>query len=313
MLPTGTPMMEKQFLELRQKLTEAVGRNQAEGILVSGGIDSGILAYLSPGIKGVTVSLDGQGDDLRYVSIIRQPLDLDVTVLKVGKDEALSAIREVVKILKSFDPALPNDMAVYFGMKEAKRKGLESLMAGDGADELFGGYSYMQEIQDLDSYIQKMGRYMSFSSNRIGHHFGLEIKQPYLDQGLVEFALSLGKELKIKEEKGRTWGKWILRKAFEPFLPAEFIWQQKRPLEVGSGMDGLRGIIAETITDQEFEEKRRAYPVKFLCKEHVFFYETYCKEVGEIPRPGKGEYTCPGCGGGVPHGREHCKVCGWVK
>lgn len=305
--------MESILSEIKRRLQQALGRNQSAAILVSGGIDSGILAYLSPSLKGVTVSLDGKGEDLRYVSILRESLDLDVTLVEVGVDEALSAVKKVVRILKNFDPALPNDLAVYFGMREITREGLKSIMTGDGGDELFGGYSYMQEIEDLDGYIRKISRSMSFSSNRIGEHFGLEVKQPYLDHDFIEFALSLGKDLKIKEEKGKIWGKWILRKAFEPLLPAEFIWQEKRPLEVGSGMAFLRRIIAEKITDKEFEEKKRAYPVKFLCKEHLFFYEIYRKEVGAIPQPMEEEDTCPSCGGGVPHGKGHCRICGWVR
>ena len=305
--------MQSILPEIRQRLQQALGRNRARANLFSGGIDSGILAYLSPRVKGVTVSLDGKGEDLRYVSILRETLDLDVTLVKVGVDEALSALREVIKILRNFDPALPNDLTVYFGMREAKRLGIKSIMTGDGGDELFGGYSYMQEMDDIDDYIRNISRSMSFNSNMLGEHFGLEVKQPYLDQDFIEFALSLGSDLKIREEKGKTWGKWVLRKAFEPFLPSEFIWQDKRPLEVGSGMSLLRRLIAEKITDEEFEEKKRAYPVKFLCKEHLFFYEIYRQEVGGIPRPGEGEDSCPGCGGGIPHGKGHCKICGWVR
>ena len=305
--------MQSILPEIRQRLQQALGRNRARANLFSGGIDSGILAYLSPRVKGVTVSLDGKGEDLRYVSILRETLHLDVTHVKVGVDESLSAVREVVKTLRSFDPAMPNDLTVYFGMREAKRLGIKSIMTGDGGDELFGGYSYMQDIEDLDGYIRKISRSMSFNSKMLGEHFGLEVKQPYLDQDFIEFALSLGSDLKIREEKGKTWGKWVLRKAFEPFLPSEFIWQDKRPLEVGSGMSLLRRLIAEKITDEEFEEKKRAYPVKFLCKEHLFFYEIYRQEVGGIPRPGEGEDSCPGCGGGIPHGKGHCKICGWVR
>ncbi len=78
-------------------------------------------------------------------------------------------------------------------------------------------------------------------------------------------------------------------------------------------MTRLRQVICEEISDEEYEEKKRKYGVDFLCKEHVFFYETYLREVGSIPRPGPDEDTCPGCGTGVAGKARHCKLCGWVK
>jgi asparagine synthase (glutamine-hydrolysing) len=287
-------------------------RHEAEGILLSGGIDSGILAYLAPHARGITVSLEDHGDDLRSVSVLREVIDRDPILVKVTVDEALAALRDVVRILESFDPALPNDLAVYFGMREAKQQGLSSIMTGDGGDELFGGYPYMQEIEDLDGYIRGMSRLWSFSSKRIGEHFNLEVKQPYLDDAFVDFALTVPSDLKIRKDNGTVWGKWCLRKAFEPLLPPAFIWQGKRPLEVGSGMTLLRSIIAEQITDREFAEKQLEYPVKFLCKEHLYFYEIYQEEFGVVPPPQPDEDRCPGCGGGLPRGKKHCRICGTV-
>jgi asparagine synthase (glutamine-hydrolysing) len=304
--------VEKVFDELRKQVKEAVRKNQSEGILLSGGIDSGILAYLAPHATGITVSLEGKGDDLRSISLLRKVLDHDPILVTVTVAEALAALWDVVRILQSFDPALPNDLAVYFGMREAKQQGLCSIMTGDGGDELFGGYPYMREIKDLDAYIRGMNRSWSFSSNRIGEYFGLEVKQPYLDDAFVDFALTVPGDLKIREDNGRVWGKWILRKAFEPLLPAVFIWQGKRPLEVGSGMTLLRAIIAQRIGEEEFKEKQKDYPVKFLCKEQLHFYEIYRDVVGEVPLPQQGEEQCPGCTTGIPRGKRHCRVCGWV-
>jgi asparagine synthase (glutamine-hydrolysing) len=304
--------MEKILSEIKENVEASLQRNRAEGILLSGGIDSGILAYLAPHTRGITVSLEGHGDDLRSVSILRGVLDRDPILVNVTVDEALAALRDVVRILGSFDPALPNDLAVYFGIREAKRQGLSSIMTGDGGDELFGGYPYMQEIEDLDGYIRGMHRVWSFSSNRIGEHFGLEVKQPYLDDAFVDFALTVPSDLKIRKDNGTVWGKWCLRKAFEPLLPPAFIWQEKRPLEVGSGMTLLRAIIAQRIDEEEFEKKQRDYQVKFLCKEHLHFYEIYREVVGEVPVPHQGEEQCPGCGSGIPQGKRHCRVCGWV-
>ena len=241
--------MEKILAAVRQNLQSSLQRNQARGILLSGGIDSGILSYLSPAAMGITVSLEGHGEDLRAISLLGGILARDPILVTVTVDEALGALREVIGILQSFDPALPNDLAVYFGIREGKRQGLSSIMTGDGGDELFGGYPYMQEIEDLDQYIRGMSRLWSFSSNRIGEHFNLEVKQPYLDEAFVAFAMALTRDVKIREDNGQVWGKWCLRKAFEPLLPPAFIWQGKRPLEVGSGMSLLRAIIAQRISD----------------------------------------------------------------
>jgi asparagine synthase (glutamine-hydrolysing) len=304
---------EKVINELKKHVEGAVGRNQAEGILLSGGIDSGILSYLSPQAKAFVVMLEDHGEDRHYVTMLAERLALDLHVKQVGIEEALSALPDVIKILQSFDPALPNDLAVYFGMREAKRQGISSIMTGDGGDELFAGYPFMQEIEDLDAYIRGMSRVWSFSSKMIGAHFGLEVKQPYLDEAFVDFALTVPSDLKIRRDNGTVWGKWCLRKAFEPFLPQEFIWQGKRPLEVGSGMTLLRSIIAQRIGDKEFEAKQRRYKVKFLCKEHLYFYEIFREVVGEVPAPRQGEDQCPGCGTGIPQGKRHCRVCGWVR
>jgi asparagine synthase (glutamine-hydrolysing) len=297
---------------LGKHVTEAVRKNPAEGILLSGGIDSGILSYLSPHATGITVSLNGHGDDLHFVAMLRGVRDRDPIFITVTIDEALAALPDVIRILQSFDPALPNDLAVYFGMREARQQGLSSVMTGDGGDELFGGYPYMQEIGDLDAYIRGMSRSWSFSSNRIGEHFCLQVKQPYLDDAFVDFALAMPSDCKIRKDAGQIWGKWCLRKAFEPFLPRQFVWQGKRPLEVGSGMSLLRTIIERQITDEEFETKQRQYTVRFLCKEHLYFYEIFREVVGEVPAPREGEDQCPGCGAGIPQGKRHCRVCGWV-
>lgn len=300
------------FNELREQLKQSVSKNHAHGLLFSGGIDSGILAYLCPQAKALSVTFEGEGEDLKYALVLAGDLRLDRQVITIGIEEVILAIRAVIKILKSFDPALPNDLVVYFGMREAKRQGLRSIMTGDGGDELFGGYPYMQKIEDLEGYIKRISRSWSFSSNRIGEYFGLEVKQPYLDADFVEFALTMPGEFKIREDKGQIWGKWCLRKAFEPFLTPEFTWQSKRPMEEGSGMTNLRRIIAGRISEGELEEKQRMYGVRFLCKEHLYFYELYRQEVGEIPLPEEGEDRCPGCGAGLPKGKKHCRICGAV-
>ena len=45
----------------------------------------------------------------------------------------MEAIGDVIRILKSFDPAIPNDLVVYFGIRFAKELGIKKVATGDGA------------------------------------------------------------------------------------------------------------------------------------------------------------------------------------
>lgn len=304
--------MEQLILTLREKLKEAVKRNIASCLLFSGGLDTSILAALNPAAMAITVSLGSFGEDIKYAEYLAQKLNLRHYHKIVGIDEAIDSIPMVIKILKSFDPAIPNDLAVYFGLELAKNLGLDAVATGDGSDELFGGYSFMKDIDDLENYIQRISKNMNFSSNKLGEFFDIKIIQPFIDREIIDFALQIPINLKIRKYNGKLWGKWILRKAFEDVLPKEIVWQDKRPLEYGSGMTKLREIISSKISDDEFEEEKRLYPINFLNKEHLYYYEIYRKEIGEIPKPRGTQKKCPGCGAEMERTAFHCKICGYV-
>lgn len=295
---------------LRKILSDTIKRDSYRGLLFSGGLDTSILAVVKPKVTGITVSLESIAEDIYYSKSVARFLNIEHFHRKVDIDEAIEAIPEVIKILESFDPAIPNDLVVYFGLKLAKELGIDKIATGDGSDELFGGYSFMRDIDDLENYIQRISEKMNFSSNELGEFFSIKIIQPFIDRNIVDFALQVPTNLKIREYNGNVWGKWILRKAFEDVLPEDIIWQQKRPLEYGSGMRKLRQIISDKVSDEEFREN--LFSVKFINKEHFYYYKIYREVIGEVPKPKDVEECCPGCGAGMSTDAFHCKVCGYV-
>ena len=108
---------------LRNKLSEAVHRNQSEGLLLSGGLDSSILALLSPGSKSFTVALESYGSDMRYAKQVSRFVNLRHYQEIFSVQKALDTIPEVIKILRSFDPAIPTDISIYIALNSAKEKG----------------------------------------------------------------------------------------------------------------------------------------------------------------------------------------------
>ena len=139
--------MERTTMLLRNLLIRILNDNRPTGVLLSGGVDSSVLTSLLPNLKAITVSLESWGDDLGYSRIVARALGIEQVRVVVDIDRAMAVIPEVIRILKTFDPAIPNDLVVYFGLEKAKELGLQNIMTGDASDELFAGYSYMRQIE----------------------------------------------------------------------------------------------------------------------------------------------------------------------
>jgi asparagine synthase (glutamine-hydrolysing) len=296
--------------QLRSKLKEAVVRNRADAILLSGGLDTSVLAFLARPSIGFTVALKGApAPDLGYSDRVAKLVGIRHKKMEFTTEEALAALPEVVKILKTFDLALPNDLSIFFALKLARKNRIRAVMTGDGADELFAGYSYMAELspEDLGSYIRRLSENWHFSANELGRALGVEVRQPFLDEDFVRFALEISPDLKVRDGTG----KYILRKSFENLLPEEIIWREKEAIEYGSGSAELREIVDNIVTEEEFESAANDVDIRFINKEHFFYWRIYDEIVGDTPKAKGDEVACPCCGGSM--GKYHCSICGFSR
>ena len=307
--------------KLQLLLEEAVKKNLTGGILLSGGLDTSVLAAIATkfcSLKAFTAAFKGApAPDVEYATLVADHLKLKQITHYFDMDELYEAIERVVKVVRSFDPMeIRNSVTIHVGLRAAREEDLSSVMTGDGCDELFAGYSFLFDLdeEELRTELQKLWDVMSFSSIPLGKALGIEVRLPFLDPDLKSFAMNLDPQYKIHSERGRVCGKWILRKAFEGILLEEVVWRVKTPIEQGSGTTILPSLLSQEISDVEFEEKRSEYlekdKVTIRDKEQLFYYDVYRSFIG-VPHPidPKGK-LCPQCNSNVAEKATYCRTCG---
>lgn len=310
--------------EIRHLIDKVVKRNLTEGILFSGGLDTSVIAFAASKytkLKAFTVAFENSPAlDLKYAKLMADMLKMNHKIHFFGEEEIYSTIQDVIKILKVFDPMeVRNSVAVYVGLNFAKENGTKSVMTGDGLDELLAGYSWLFNLneKELTTKLTNMWKVMQFSSIPLAQSLGMVSTPPFLDPEFKSFAFSTDPKLMIRNEQGKTWGKWIIRKAYEGLLPDEIVWRLKTPIEFGSGTTIFPKFFGKKLSDNYFQDKAKKYleddQVTIRDKEHLFYYEVFRSLFGvpaEFFKDAEGK-LCPYCNAkGANERSKFCKICG---
>lgn len=311
--------VEATCAHLRTLVDAAVQRNSARGVLLSGGLDSSIVAAVASRnlkLTGITISLK-DAPDVKFAKMAADKFSIEHILLLIDEKVAETATQRAVKIMNSFDPMeIRNDATILIGLEAAKDHEVEEVMTGDAGDELFAGYNFLfgRSHDELVKSLRKMWNVMRFASASIAKSVGITVKIPFLEEDLKEYAMSIDPDLKIRNDHNQTYGKWILRKAFDGVLPPEIVWRTKMPIERGSGTAMLSTYFSSKISDDEFNQKTREYlqsdGVHIRDKEHLFYYEAYKREFGSPRGFGEGSRICRGCGAYLLEVMDFCRICG---
>lgn len=89
--------------KLRYALKRAVKAQPADALLLSGGIDSGLLAALDPKTPAITVTLEGQGIDASHAQKVAENLGTPWYLVNISKEQALADIPELIQLTGSYD------------------------------------------------------------------------------------------------------------------------------------------------------------------------------------------------------------------
>ena len=269
---TATPEM------IITTLSKSVKKNLTPdcAVLFSGGVDSSLITALAlrhvPGITLITVGFPGS-NDVKWAPDAAQLLGVENSlILKIiDLDDVGSTIPCVMEALETADPmAISLGVPLYIACTEAKSRNIDLLLAGQGADELFGGYHRYKEIakegpsalhEAIAADVARLPRRDILRDNTVAEAAGIKLAAPFLDPDVIELALSIPAASKVREFDGELVGKYILRKAAENVVPAEIAWRDKKAMQYGSGVWAALGKLAR---QAGFKKQDKGYIRKYL-------------------------------------------------
>jgi asparagine synthase (glutamine-hydrolysing) len=198
-------------------------------------------------------------------------------------DEAWDVLPRVVSSIESFDPALVRSAVANFLLAEFTARSVKVVLTGEGADELFAGYEYYDDFRDegalQDELVRSVESLHSLNlqrCDRVTMAHGLEARVPFLDSHMIELSLALPETAKIPGEDKPE--KYLLRMAFDGWVPEDVLWRGKIQFGDGSGAaDVIKQRAEESLTDEEFAELADEVDPPLRTKEEALYYRMFRK------------------------------------
>ncbi len=294
--------------ELRKALEDAVHRQLMSdvpyGVLLSGGLDSSIISAVAK--KYAAYRIESKDNEQAYwpqlhsfaVGLIGSP---DLAAAKKVADhigtihhqihftvqEGLDAIRDVIYHLETYDvTTVRASTPMYLLSRVIKSMGVKMVLSGEGADEIFGGYLYFHKAPNAQAFheetvrkISKLHLYDCLRANKSLAAWGVEGRVPFLDKEFMDVAMRINPEEKMAKN-GRM-EKWVVRKAFEDYLPASVAWRQKEQFSDGVGynwIDSLKLMVAEKVSDEQMNTAKFRFPINTPMSKEEYFYRSIFTE-----------------------------------
>ncbi len=294
--------------QLKLALENAVHRQLMSdvpyGVLLSGGLDSSITSALAkkfaqkrvetndvsdawwPQLHSFSIGLKGS-PDLAAAQIVANHIGTVHHEVTFSVQEGIDAIKDVIYHLETYDiTTVRASTPMYLLARVIKSMGIKMVLSGEGADELFGGYLYFHKAPNAQEFhdetvrkLDKLYQYDCLRANKSLAAWGIEGRVPFLDKEFIDVAMSINpKDKMISSERME---KWVLRKAFESYLPKEVTWRQKEQFSDGVGydwIDSLKEVVESQVSDQDMRVASHRFPKQTPRTKEEYFYRSIFEE-----------------------------------
>jgi asparagine synthase (glutamine-hydrolysing) len=222
-------------LPLEDAIIAAVKLRSDEGITaLSGGVDSTLVAKLA-GRECVAVGLE-DSHDIKQAKYAAGVLGLSCTFVTISETEVAEALPLVIQTIPKKDPVNTGiALTQYFITRWAGEHGYQRIITGQGADELFGGYSRYMESENLEEDLARDFLGLEAQARRdqgIAALHKTYLSMPYLDLRVVRAAALIPAHEKVQGTRRKI----PLREVAERHIPPDLAWYEKKAMQYGSGV-----------------------------------------------------------------------------
>jgi asparagine synthase (glutamine-hydrolysing) len=266
------------------------------GAFLSGGLDSSIIAAVAkkymPELHTFSVGIEGSRD-LAAARHVARHIGSTHHEYVYTAAEVIEKLPEIIYHLESFDQDLVRSAIPTWFCARMASDWVKVILTGEGADELFAGYTYHKGITDHEALHRELRRSVTRLHNinlqrvdRMTMRHAIEARVPFLDTDEIAMAQTVPSEYKLYTgDNGRRIEKWILRKAFEDLLPPEVLWRNKEQFDEGSGMvDLLPGVLERTAAGIDTKEYTARFATDRLRSNEECFYHRLLLEQFDRPQ-----------------------------
>jgi asparagine synthase (glutamine-hydrolysing) len=303
--PRWAEKMPKKRLSLpalRRELEKSVkGEMMSDvpyGVLISGGLDSSLIAAIAskyrkkrvesgdqeeawwPRLHSFAVGME-DSPDLKYARKVADCIGTVHHEIIFTIQEAFDAIRDVIYHLETFDvTTIRAATPMYLMARKIKSMGIKMVLSGEGADEVFGGYLYFHKAPNEKEFYEEtvrklflLSKYDCLRANKATAAWGVETRVPYLDKEFLDFAMGFDPSEKMCS--GDKIEKYVLRKAFEGYIPDEILWRQKEQFSDGVGygwINYLKKHAENAVTEEMMKNAKNRFPTQTPSSKEEYYY-----------------------------------------
>ncbi len=262
---------------LLQSMKERLSGIKKAAVAFSGGLDSSLVAMLAKTcgieVQLITVGLKDQ-HEFQHAKAAAKALELPLHIQTYTQDDVRQALPKVLWLIEEPDVTkIGVAIPIFWTAEIASKLGFHILLAGQGADELFGGYQrYLKDYADGAEALRSSIYHDLITcheknfqrDNQACSFHKVELRLPFADQEVVNFSLSLPVNLKIKSPEDNL-RKRVLRRTAQRLGIRQFIVNKsKKAVQYATGVNKVLRKLArrENLTLREYVKNafRKVYP-----------------------------------------------------